>query len=354
MSGLPGRLTPAEFRREEGELIRAALRSLPPPRVYRLFQRLRKARVNNRRTRAVIRDYMASRDITFDAVKYRRKVADAAEHAHARLTGEAGAFLFEPLARTYETPLFDSFRRAHFTKSAVYELPYTVAEGFAAKHGIERSTFLAGIEGQLTQGERLRLQRASARETGKAFELDLERAPLTKLTLHWLGLDAAARGEREGEFDRAFQGAAARVVRAHRQEGTLGRVACVLDRSYSSSGSREKRNRPLAVALAASYVVRAMAKEALELWTPMAPSPTKLFTTPEGQSRLAEPVIEGLEWGADLVVVVSDGFENDPPGACEAVVRGYREHLAPREAAGRTATAFVHVNPVFDEETFEP
>ena len=54
-SGAPAEL---DQRKEEGQLIKAALRALPPNRVYSLFKRLQFRRVNNRRTRAVIKHFL--------------------------------------------------------------------------------------------------------------------------------------------------------------------------------------------------------------------------------------------------------------------------------------------------------
>ena len=43
--------------------------------MYRLFRELRRAKVNNRRTSAIMRDWLAARpDLAFDAVKYRAAV----------------------------------------------------------------------------------------------------------------------------------------------------------------------------------------------------------------------------------------------------------------------------------------
>ncbi|SCE62731.1 hypothetical protein GA0115261_114533, partial [Streptomyces sp. OspMP-M43] len=52
-----GEASPGELR-AEGRLIAARLALLPPPRVYRLFGELRRGKVNNRRTRAIMRDWL--------------------------------------------------------------------------------------------------------------------------------------------------------------------------------------------------------------------------------------------------------------------------------------------------------
>lgn len=356
--------TPDDVRAEEGDLIRAALRELPPQRVFGLFRRLARSRVNNRRTRAVIRDYVRSRpDAAFDAVKYRNKLSRAASHAHLDLPGEVGSFLFEREAASYETPLFESFRQAHYSQAAVYELPFSVAEGFAQKHSIPRHVFLERIEPRLTEGERLRLQRSAARANkgkGVNLDIDLGRAPLTKLCLYALSLPPEEREARRSQLDTAMVQAAERAIarRAGRGDARLhlGKVACILDRSYSSSGSSEKRRRPLAVALGASYLLRAAAEACRLFWTPPLTWPTDasrqqtaLDVVPRGQTNLADPVLDALEWGAELVVLVSDGYENDPPGTVARVVEAYR-----RDLDRERRVSFVHANPVFDSESFEP
>ncbi|MBC6463831.1 hypothetical protein HKK72_39275, partial [Actinomadura sp. HBU206391] len=110
-------------RRAEGRLIARRLAELPPQRVYGLFRRLRQDKVNNRRTRAIMRDWLnARRDLAFDAVKYRDAVRTAARHAHLPLPGELGAFLFAPHTRTvFATPILESRRRAQYDRSALYE-----------------------------------------------------------------------------------------------------------------------------------------------------------------------------------------------------------------------------------------
>lgn len=144
-----GRRTPPQQRAEESALITAALHRLPTQRAWHLLEELRHRRVNNRRARAMARAYLQRRsDQSFDAVKYRGSVRAVAVHAHLPLAGELGPFLFRHWQqRAYQTVLFEQFRQAHYSAEAVYALPFTVAEGLAAKHHIPRATFLGRIEG---------------------------------------------------------------------------------------------------------------------------------------------------------------------------------------------------------------
>lgn len=339
-----GRRVTPEAGREEGRLIARALERLPPHRAMHLLEELARRRINNRRTRAIVRQYLErARDPDFLALKYRRSMRRAVSHAHAPQPAERASFLrFGAKSRGYKTPLFETFRKAHYAREALYELPFTVAEGLAHKFGVPRQTFLRRIEPRLTAGERLRLQGASAGALGRAYELDPGALPLTKLVSYALSLPAAERLRRASELEGWFGASARRAVR--RAGASFGRVACVLDRSYSSSGSSEKRRRPLALAVALSRYLREASSAYAAFWT--APTENELLVTPLGATDLATPLLDALAWKPDLIVVVSDGYENDPPGAASEIVRVARERLG--------APPVVHLNPVFDAQTFTP
>ena len=344
----------AEQRAEEGELIATSLRKLPANRAFALLKTLRERGINNRRTRAVVRRFLSERnDSAFDAIKYRTKFRAVAQHAHVPLPYEVGRFFFQPKNSTYvyENPLLETYRQAHYSQNAVYDLPFTVAEGFAEKHGIPRETFLKRIEPKMTQAEKLRLQTAAARERGVTIKIDLGRTPLTKLALYVLSLSMDERKKRLSELDEAMRNAARHALR--KAPLKLNRVAAILDASYSAFGSTEKRRRPLAVALASSYLLGEASVEFTPIWIPQHGSSGEeqhpLLVESRGQTRLGEPLIEALETRPDLVVIVSDGFENDPPGAVSEVARVFRQRLDRDEA-----TSIVHLNPVFDAEDYQP
>ncbi|WP_329032819.1 hypothetical protein OIE71_08945 [Streptomyces sp. NBC_01725] len=350
--------TGPDQKRTEGRLIAARLALLPPQRVYRLFRALREAKVSNRRTRAILRDWLAARpDLGLDAVKYRAGLKTAARHFHLPLTtatgagpaaGELGDFLFAPgVRRRYEHGLLDAHRRARYEQAALYELPFTVAEGFAAKHGVKRSAFVERIAPRMTRQERLRTQRESgADEKGAAVRTNLAVMPLTRLALYALSLPVEERIRRRAELTGALREAARRAAGAH--AGTWGRVAAVLDDSYSSSGSGEKRRRPLGVALGGHFLLEALAAPGSygAWWTSGRTDP--LLVRPHGPTPLGARVVDALEYAPDRLVIVSDGWDNAPPGLAGEVLRVWRTRLD-----SERRTTVVHLNPVYDADDFD-
>jgi hypothetical protein len=337
-----GRNTPPEHREEEGALIAAALKALPPQRAWAVLEQLRKRRVNNRRSRAIAREYLASRGdrTAFEAVKYRAKMRAIAVHAHLKLEGELSPFLFRHWQSSFQTELFERFRQGHYSATAIYHLPFTVAEGLATKHNIPRQVFLQRIESRMTAGEKLRLQGSVDRAGGK-LQVEFHRLPLTKLALYALSLSPTQRQEQG--LHRALQQAAQSALR--KAPLSLQKVAAVLDCSYSSSGSSEKRRRSLGVALAVHYLLQTAAREYQGFWTIPIPHPVQVV--PRGQTDLATPLLAALDWQPDLVLIVSDGWENDPPNGAAEIIRVFRQKIDPNYQI-----SIIHCNPVFNADDF--
>lgn len=349
--------TTPDQRALEGRLIARRLAVMPPQRVYDLFHDLRRAGVNNRRTRAIIRDWLSARpDQAFDAVKYRQGLKRALRHTHltpsriapTRAAGttdtaapadELGTFLFRTTSPArFRTPLLESWRRAHYEQAAIYDLPYTVAEGFAAKHGIDRSVFLAKIKPNLTRLESLRLRESANTKA------DLAAMTLTRLATYVLSLPFADRADRRAELTDALRAAARRT--AGRNAGTWGRVAAVLDDSFSSYGSGVKRRRPLAVAVAGHFLLEALAAEYVPLWTSGATDP--LMSHPRGATPLGHRILDALSHGPDRLLIVSDGWDNSPPGLAGEVLRVWRKNIDPTHRVSA-----IHLNPVYDAGDYD-
>ncbi|MGW8527446.1 MULTISPECIES: hypothetical protein [Nocardiopsidaceae] len=331
-------------RARENALIRRRLAEMPPQRVYRLFARLARERVNNRRTRATMRAWIAARpNLDLDAVKYRPGLRAAARHARVALPEEVGVFLFSPPGERrrhrYGSPLLRAHGRAHYSASDLYDLPYTVAEGFAARHRVPRGVFLEGVRERATRAERLRLA-GTARRHGVGAGPDPAAAPLLRLCVYVLSLPTAERRDRRAELEGALAASALRA--AGPAAGTWPRTAAVLDDSYSSIGSPVRRHHPLAAALACHHLIRALAPDSTSHWVSGHTDP--LTVRPAGPTHLAERILDALDTGPARVVVVSDGHDSTPPLLADTLTL-WRRYVDPDRA-----TAMVHLNPVFDAD----
>ncbi len=350
-------------RRSEGALIAARLRRMPPQRVWKLFEGLCRAGRGNRRLRAIAQEWLDGRDPAFDAVKYRRAMRVVVRHLHLRVPADVADVLTGRWRRAgwsagggagggvgaggpagahpSGSVLLETWRRAHFEDRAVFDLPFTVAEGLAARRGIRRAELLR--RAHLTSHERLRLT-TSAGRLGVAVAGDLAAVPLRRLTTYVLSLDLAERERRRAELTQALRAAARRAVARTDAAGSWGRVAAVLDDSYSSSGSTPARRAPLIAAVGAAFVLEVMAAQFRSAWT--SGRRDALLATPHGSTDLAGPILDALDWAPDLLVIVSDGVDTDPPGAAGEVLRVWSERI------DDGSTAVLHLNPVFDPDRY--
>ena len=118
----------------------------------------------------------------------------------------------------------------------MYSLPYTVAEGFAGKHGVERSVFLRKIEPQMTKTEREKLVRSAA-EHQVELNVEMARMPLMRLSSYVLALPLAERGVCQVVgAQRHGQGSAPGVASSHRRE------TVVEDQGNLTAGAAPPRN----------------------------------------------------------------------------------------------------------------
>ncbi len=339
-----GRETLPKYRAEENRLITATLNNLPPHRGWNVLLQIRKQHINNRRARAIAKQYITSHSqrIEFDAVKYRSKLQAIASHNHLKLEQELNAFLFRHWHKSFQTEIFEQFRQGYYSASAIYNLPFTVAEGLATKHNIPREVFLARIEEQMSIHEKLRLQ-GSAEKAGVTIKIEPHRLPLTKLALYVLSLSLDARQKRRDELHQAMTSSTRSIIK--HSPIRFGRVAAILDRSYSSFASSEKRRRPLGIALAVNYLLAEVSDEYQAFWT--LPISEPLFLTPHGQTDLATPLLSALEWQPELIIIISDGWENDPSGATAELLRVYRSKFD-----SKNKISIIHCNPVFNADDF--
>lgn len=352
--------------RHEGKLIAHAIRQLPAHRAYNLLEECARLGRSNRRLRATVKRFvLEQKNLPLHVLKYRKQLRRIVRHFHVKLDEESQSVLFALSKRkkAYETELYEKFRQAHYSREAIFELPYTVAEGLIARHRIKRKDFLEKIAQKMTRREQERMQR-----TFERHDLQLDRASanmeLTRQLSMILGMKRDEIVASLPEFEANLDAAARRAAREWPTHAS--RIQVILDVSFSTKSSRERSMRPLAVALSTLYVARAIAGEEGEVevfWTdPLLGARSEpahpLLVRPRGPTDLARPLLDALKQKeADLLLICSDGFENSPAGGFEAVWDVWKERIEPtliRDGKRRKALSAVHINPVFDAEGFVP
>lgn len=340
----------AQERAWEGPLIQRTLRDLPVHRVYKLFAALAQTRVNNRRTRAIIQNYLTWRNnLVFDGLKYRRLLRLISRHLHLRLEPELHVFLHDKAwkSKPFKTPLLEHFRQAHYSAQSLKHLPFTVAEGLATRFHLSRKAFLELMQGQMTDLEKLKWQ-SSAQVAKTKLDFNPEKVSLTRLLAY---LYAIPQSERQRDLDRWEQMIEMSLKRHIVSWLRLEKVALVLDNSQSSRGSEESYLRPLIAGIAAHYRLQSLCQEYRIFW--LHPPEHPLLAEAKGQSGLAEPLLEALAWEPSDVILISDGAENDPAGGVHWVLEQALKAPFLKKRA-QPLPRLLHLNPLVSPELYGP
>lgn len=341
-----GKDTNKDSKDKENKLIEQATNSLAKQRVYKLFNKIRKNKINNRRTRAVIKKYLAKQeDISFDVIKYKNKIRPIVKHCHINVDKETADFLFIGWKKTesYKNNLYQNFKKAHYSKEAVYDLPYSIAEGFANKWQIKREIFLEKIMPKMTFSEKYRLQNKYKNLKITGLEIDYYRMSVTKNALYILSLAKEEKLEKLDYFEDIMNKSAQNFI--EKKKFNLNKVVAVLDRSYSSSGSTEKKRRPLAIAMATDYILKNSCLDYQSFWT--APTDNTILLEPQGATAIADLILKAICTNPDMIIIVSDGYENAPFNGTRELIRVFSKKLF-------KPIKFIHLNPVFSAEDYMP
>lgn len=334
------------YKNQENKLIEYGLKTLAPQRVYKLFKKLRDKRVNNRRTRSTIKKYLENKkDISFEAVKYRTKFRKAVKHIHLKTDSETSEFLFKgwKTNHNYENALYQSFKKAHYSKESIYELPFTIAEGLAVKWKIKREIFLEKIIPQMSFTEKYRLQNRYKDLKITDLDINYEKMSITKNALYILSLPESEKHEKLEFLEQIMTSSAKNFI--NKTNLKFNNVVAILDRSYSSSGSTEKRRRPLAISMAVHYLLKNCSENYKALWT--YPTESEVLLNPKGATNIAELLVEAISYQPELIIIVSDGYENAPFEGTKEVMRIFNKKLF-------SHIKFIHLNPVFSSIDYLP
>lgn len=348
----------------EERVIAHVLAALPVPRLFKMLVMLRQARVNNARTRRVIRTALLTQDnLELRAVRYRSKFGEALRHVLGpKLSGILRSITAKPV-ETWSDKEAAIFGReiARFAPEASADLlaavvaftlgwkqspsgetdrlPPLFRQYLAARQDLKLGPdlpmeTLVGLRGQfhkdlpktvvlemasrnqktLTRGQRMAVQSA-AEKAGVEIAFDPAQADAVKLYLY-----AFERGMTP-EIETALETRAAEAAAGFPYR--FDRVGLLVDASRSMAGSGEQKLRPMAVACATRDMLSRTGSESAVVYA--GGRPDGRLVRPEGETALAEGLVAVLRQGVDIVYVVTDGYDNAPAGRFAETVGRIRD-----------------------------
>ena len=237
----------------EREIIFQTLNSMPVQRAFKTFRMLRRLSVNNARTRWLAQKFLSSRqNIYFEVIKYKAALKDLIIHNHLFVKdSEVFDFIFDK-KKEFKNNLLKDYIKAKTDKEFIYKLPYSIAEGFAAYHKVDRSDFLKKIKGKMTEGEKLRMQETGKRE-GVKIEADWTKFKLVQL-FKYLRTQARVPVKAKTIINQLSKKIAESIPYEWKK------VRVVLDNSGSAFASREKKYHPIAVGQSLSAILEHKSK----------------------------------------------------------------------------------------------
>ena len=363
---------------------------LPAPRLLRAFNHIRDDRTNNSATRRLILNTLLNPDkIELWAVKYRKKMRRALEHAIGKrrcgilksilaktepvgtATGptprdaevmsqflgiRAHSFTQEEVVATARTldalafvlgtgrsseasPLLQSFEAAKTDLTKGRGLPPEVLEGIRSTYhpNVPKEEILKLTKDTMTKTQRMQVQKRASK-AGVKVEWDPNQHDAVKLYIYAFEQDGVTEEIRQA------------LVRKAGEVGLppLGNVGIIIDTSRSMFGHGTQKLRPMATALAVRDVLAAASDggyvcgtDGIQRSINPLDLPTDLLY-PTDATNLAQPLVVALRCGVDSVFVITDGYENRAAGRFAEVVEKVR-------GLGINTPIF-QINPVFASE----
>ncbi|GAB4401235.1 MAG: hypothetical protein OHK0053_23680 [Microscillaceae bacterium] len=332
---------------QEDAIVHLLFRDLPVQRVLNLFGMLKAERVNNTRARRMILlTLLNSPKLEYWAVKYRKKMRTALQHAWGeRTTGILKSILSKPQEHHTEKErgivqknilkyvqklekqalvqealgfvlgneenlrleLPRAFVAAKQNIEAGYRLPYEVLEGIRSIYHPEIASkkVLELTKANLSKGQKMVLQNKAEKES-IVLDFDPNQYDAVRLYLYAFarGLSPEIKDALEQKAQQTAQLAGVRFQK----------IAVLVDASASMQGHKSQALRPMAIALALRDVLANLADNAVFVYSNEHDSRLYELIRPEGATDLAPYYLQLLKEQAEAIFILTDGYENAPAG----------------------------------------
>ncbi|MFW6173260.1 MAG: hypothetical protein ACOC5T_05895 [Elusimicrobiota bacterium] len=344
---------------EEKIIINELLASMPVTRVLRLFEDLKKQRVNNRRTRTIISRFVLGNDnFVFWSVKYRKKIRDMLVHAigyrqtsalktilqkqNVERTSKERSFIQKSIDRylpfginkkhiydaicfvlggtkeNWGAPLIRSFFEARESIEKGKNLPAEVLEGIRSKYhsDVSSAEVMKLTQDNMSEKKKMQVQK-SAKKKNVEIEFNPMKQGVVDLYIH--AFETGMTNEIKKALKiKAKKASANNLVMAHEHVGV------VVDCSRSMRGDRTQKHRPISIALAMRDMLRESANKAT-IKSSHGKTIKNCIPSIQNETSLSQSLVDVLIEKPDTVYLITDGYENSPAGRVAEVIKRVRE-----------------------------
>ncbi len=328
----PGQPVPEKQRLQEDRLIVEALPHLPVATVLQGFLKLVERRVNNQRTSGCIRAYIfGAPQLESWAISHRRNLKILVRHAlgnpvtstclHKINEPKAAPYLKHYLLRYAEDValardvflfLFGKLKKSKFTLLNTY---------LAARHDINAGKglpfkVLQGIAGTFhPKTSQRRLRRLAGRDKIKRDVTveDRDQSLVGKIRRYYRSMETIE------SLNEAIEQEAAQIPHwdAH--------VYFILDASASMRGFGYRQYNNMAIAMGLLKIFQKRIRQTQVAWIGATPSDDDAFPQPAYPTSIAPALIEAVKQQPEVVILISDGYENVEQGDTAAMFAGLKQ-----------------------------
>jgi hypothetical protein len=248
-------------------------------------------------------------------------------------------------AQVQHNPLLAARLAAVQDYEAVFALPFDIARDIAVcQHQRKAAEFTQEFaeRGKLTRKEQLRAQGTAG------VEVDYRKFSLLELLRHlyqhpieW-DLIAPVLDEKAQQLASQMRLPHGSFGEAEPHPKLPPKVALVVDNSQSAIGSQERLYYPLAVIEAIARLCLAVKNSDVQAFYVGAPM-NGSWLKAQGGTEIRQPLAQALAWRPDLVLILSDGYENTSAGSVAQLLN--------TRAVKNSGIAIIHLNPVAAAET---
>jgi hypothetical protein len=324
-------------------------------RVLNLFIALYKKKINNFRVRKLGQGIWDQID-AYRAIKYAGKVRIVLRHCHIPegndpVKAEIHKWLFGKIKKVEDlhyNPKLVSRIKAKTDYAAVMDLPYDIAKDIAISvhkkkpedfdrefAGKDKTKTLEGEPEQKAKGTATRKEALRIRKTTGDTAIDFSRFSIFELLMH------GHKNEGDVGLIQPYLKQKAREIAQYIK--LPAKVAVVVDNSISALGSAERRYLPLANMEAALRIFKETAETELKTFFVGPDLEEDKLLKAEGSTNLRRPLVNALLWRPNVVVILSDGYENVRAGSVNQILSS--------KAVKGSGIHVMHLNPVAAAES---